>query len=158
VTDVEPSLDESEGRLEEQASEDVSEAESVAGEGSFESQQSWSAAPGGASAAELAEPSERESSSAGEDVLARLSAEATLVAEFLGDDYELLEAVAFAPKATEAKGRSVADLLYDPTQREASLIELRAWAQGYRAPTLSGGEEELVKLRSFFSTRLRRAS
>jgi uncharacterized membrane protein YkvA (DUF1232 family) len=162
ATDVEPSPEERDTQLEEQEpSEDVreveSEVESVAGQGSFEPQQSWSAARGGASAAELAEPSERESSSAGEDVLARLSAEAALVAEFLGDDYELLEAAAFAPKATEAKGRTVADLLYDPTQRQASLSELRAWAQGYRAPTLNGGEEELVKLRSFFSTRLRRA-
>jgi uncharacterized membrane protein YkvA (DUF1232 family) len=158
ATDVEASVDESESRSEEQElSEGVSEAESVAGEGSFE-QQSWSAAPGGASAAELAEPSEGESSTVGEDVLARLSAEAALVAEFLGEDYELLEAAVFAPRATEAKGRTVADLLCDPAQRDASLSELRAWAQGYRAPTLSGGEEELVKLRSFFSTRLRRAS
>jgi uncharacterized membrane protein YkvA (DUF1232 family) len=155
-TDLEASADASEIVEEEEEEEEPchpSEAASGETEGSFEPQQSWSAAASGSAAAEPAEPSER--SSAGEDVLARLSAEAALVAEFLGDDYELLEAAAFAPKATEAKGRTVADLLYDPAQRDASLSELRAWAQGYRAPALSGGEEELVKLRSFFRTRLR---
>jgi hypothetical protein len=88
--------------------------------------------------------------------LTRLAAEAELVAEFLGEDFALLEQLVFAPGATEAKGRSVEDLLQDPDLRVAALTEIRAWAQGYQPPELASGDEELVKLRSFFGTKLRR--
>jgi uncharacterized membrane protein YkvA (DUF1232 family) len=88
--------------------------------------------------------------------LTRLAEEANVVAEFLGDDFALLEQLVFSPSATEAKGRSVEDLLQDADLRVAALTEIRAWAQGYQPPELAAGEEELVKLRSFFGTKLRR--
>jgi hypothetical protein len=93
-----------------------------------------------------------------EGTLGRLAADAELLAEFLGEDFELLRAAALAASGTEAKGRSVDDLLEDPELRAGALTEVRAWSEGYAPPELSGGEHELVKLRSFLGTKLRRAS
>jgi hypothetical protein len=93
-----------------------------------------------------------------EGTLGRLAADTELLVEFLGDDFELLRAAALAASGAEAKGRSVDDLLEDPELRAAALAEVRAWSEGYAPPELSSGEHELVKLRSFLGTKLRRAS
>jgi hypothetical protein len=87
--------------------------------------------------------------------VARLAADVALVEEFVGDDLPALLELAF----TEARrGRSAVQLLEDEEQRSEVLREARAWVEGYRAPELAEGPEELVKIRSFFRTRLQRAS
>jgi uncharacterized membrane protein YkvA (DUF1232 family) len=88
--------------------------------------------------------------------IARLAAEAELVAEFLGEDYPRLQAAAFSSGPAHAEGRHAEDLLKDPELCAAALGEARAWAESYRAPELANGAEELVKLRSFFRTKLER--
>lgn len=88
--------------------------------------------------------------------VARLAAEAELVAEFLGEDYPRLQAAAFASGPEHAEGRHAEDLLKDPELGAAALGEARAWAESYRAPELNHGAEELVKLGSFFRTKLER--
>ena len=88
----------------------------------------------------------------------RLAAEAALVVDFLEDDLAPFWEMVFAPAALSREGRPAADLLEDAELRATTLEQARAWVELYRAPELSEGEEELVKLRSFFRTRLRRAS
>jgi hypothetical protein len=88
----------------------------------------------------------------------RLAAEAALIVDFLQDDIDAFWELALAPAALSRAGRPAADLLEDAELRAATLEHARAWVELYRAPELSTGEEELVKIRSFFRTRLRRAS
>jgi hypothetical protein len=87
----------------------------------------------------------------------RLAADAPLVAEFLGD--ELLPRLRerwLAPEATTRAGRTASALLEDDALRHDVQRELREWVEQYHAPELGDGPEELVKIESFFRTRLRR--
>jgi hypothetical protein len=88
----------------------------------------------------------------------RLAADAALVAEFLADDLPRFEALVLAPPATTRAGRAARDLLTDDALRGAVLSEAREWVELHRSPELADGPEELVKIGSFFRTRLRRAS
>jgi hypothetical protein len=96
------------------------------------------------------EPAEQDASA----TLARLVADAALVAEFLGDDYATFADAVFAPSATALRGRSAEDALAEPELGGAGLSEVRAWAEDYQAPELASGRYELVKLRSFMRTKL----
>jgi hypothetical protein len=89
--------------------------------------------------------------------VARLGTDARLVAEFLGEDMARLEALALAPAATTRAGRGAADVLTDEELRAEVLRDAREWVEHYRAPAIGDGREELVKIGSFFRTRLRRA-
>ena len=88
----------------------------------------------------------------------RLAAEAALIADFLQDDLDPFWEMVLAPAALSRAGRSATDVLEDAALRAATLEQARAWVEQYRAPELSPGEEELVKIRAYFRTRLRRAS
>jgi len=88
----------------------------------------------------------------------RLAAEAALVVDFLQDDIDAFWELALAPASLSRAGRPATDLLEDAELLAATLEHARAWVELYRAPELSSGEEELVKIRAFFRTRLRRAS
>ncbi len=92
----------------------------------------------------------------GGERLARLAAEADVVAEFLGDGFEPLREIVFSPRATSLHGLGADELLADSELRLAALSEVRSWVENYGAPKLGDGQEELVKIRSFFRTRLRR--
>jgi hypothetical protein len=110
--------------------------------------------PDDAPAAELPEPA----TFARDEVpgrLARLAADAPLIEAFIGEDLPALHELAFVEAR---RGRRPQQLLEDAAARDEVLREARAWVEGYRAPELGEGPEELVKLRSFFTTRLRRAS
>ncbi len=85
----------------------------------------------------------------------RLAAEAEWVDAFIADDLAALSELAFVEAR---RGRPAGQLLEDEEARAEVLREARAWVEGYRAPELGDGAEELVKLRAFFRTRLRRAS
>jgi hypothetical protein len=100
---------------------------------------------------ELAEPG-------AEGRVPRLAADATLVAEFLGDDLPHFLQLALAPAASTRAGRAATDLLTDDELRGSALREAREWVELSGAPDLADGSEELVKIGSFFRTRLRRAS
>jgi hypothetical protein len=86
----------------------------------------------------------------------RLAADVELIREFLEDDMPRLLELTLAPAATSRAGRSAADVLEDAALRGVTLRDARQWVERYRAPELRASEQELVKLRSFFRTRLRR--
>jgi hypothetical protein len=86
----------------------------------------------------------------------RLAADVELIADFLGDDLGLFYAAVFNPAATTRGGLTAADLLQDPEPRRITLGEARRWVERHHGLELSDGKEELVKIRSFFRTRLRR--
>ena len=87
-------------------------------------------------------------------VLARLAADAKLVAELLGKDYARLEAYVKGLTKGAARGRSVDDILGDEQVRAAFLIEVSGWAASYATPTFTRDEKNLVKLQSFLSAKL----
>jgi hypothetical protein len=90
--------------------------------------------------------------------LVRLGEEADAIAEFLAEDMPLLTEASLAPAATTYRGVAAAALLDDDERLAEVLAEARAWAEAYQPPEPSEGAEELIKIRSFFRTRLRRAS
>lgn len=87
-------------------------------------------------------------------VLARLAADARLVAELLGKDYARLEAYVKGLTKGAARGRSVDDILDDEQVRGGFLIEVNGWAASYATPTFTRDEKNLVKLQSFLSAKL----
>jgi len=86
----------------------------------------------------------------------RLAADVELIADFLGDDLGLFYAAVFNPAATTRGGLTAADLLQSPEPRSITLAEARRWVERHHGLELAEGKEELVKIRSFFRTRLRR--
>lgn len=88
----------------------------------------------------------------------RLAADAALVAEFLGDDLPYFARLTLDPAASTRAGRAAPELLSDDELRATALREAREWVELSGAPELADGGEELVKIGSFFRTRLRRAS
>jgi hypothetical protein len=87
-------------------------------------------------------------------VLARLAGEASLVGEFLDKDAARLASYVNDLTKGAARGRSVAEIVDDAAVRSAFLSEVHAWAKSYVAPTFSRDEKNLVKLKSFLSSKL----
>jgi len=86
--------------------------------------------------------------------LPRLSGEAELVREFLGDDYSRLESYVAGLDKTSARGRSVDEILGDETVRSEFVREVKVWADGYAPPSFARDPKNLVKLRSFLTAKL----
>lgn len=101
-------------------------------------------------AAALVSPSERDSAG----VLGKLADEAALINEFLGPDYERLEAYVQKLGAAAARGRTVTQILEDAALRADFVREVAQWASGYAAPSFARDTRSLVKLKSFLGTRL----
>jgi uncharacterized membrane protein YkvA (DUF1232 family) len=87
-------------------------------------------------------------------VLARLTRDAELIAELLGDDYARLKAYVRTLEKGAARGRTVDEILSDEDIRTTFLHELAGWASSYTAPTFSRDTKNLIKLKSFLSVRL----
>ena len=87
-------------------------------------------------------------------LVTRLAAEAELIREFLGADYERLEVFVDRLPRGVAKGRSVEQVLGNPEVRAVFCQDIRAWAGNYSGPTFARDEKNLVKLRSFMNKRL----
>jgi uncharacterized membrane protein YkvA (DUF1232 family) len=87
-------------------------------------------------------------------VFTRLSEEAPLVREFLGDDYARLSRFVQGLSQGSRRGRSVSDLLGDEQLRAAFMAEVRDWAASYAAPRFSRDARNLVKLRAFLRAKL----
>ncbi|MEP7124540.1 MAG: DUF1232 domain-containing protein, partial [Byssovorax sp.] len=87
-------------------------------------------------------------------VLARLAADAKLVAELLGKDYARLESYVKGLTKGAARGRSVDDILDNDEVRKGFLTEVTGWAASYATPTFTRDEKNLVKLQSFLSAKL----
>jgi uncharacterized membrane protein YkvA (DUF1232 family) len=89
-----------------------------------------------------------------EPALAKLAEDAPLVREFLGDDYARLETYVRGLGKGSVRGRTVDDILSDATVRGEFVREVKSWADGYAAPTFQRDAKNLVKLKSFLSTKL----
>jgi uncharacterized membrane protein YkvA (DUF1232 family) len=90
----------------------------------------------------------------GSGTLERLSSEAALIREFLGDDYERLERYVLGLGHAVARGRSVDDILAKEDVRSELLGEIKGWIGSYDAPSFSRDAKNLIKLRSFLKTKL----
>lgn len=86
--------------------------------------------------------------------LAQLAAEAELIREFLGADYERLERYVQKLADGTARGRSVTQIIEDAALRADFVREVKQWAAGYAAPSFTRDTRSLVKLKSFLATRL----
>lgn len=86
--------------------------------------------------------------------VARLSKDAALIAELLGDDYGRLEAYVRKLKQGAARGRTVDEILTDDGVRRDFMNEVSGWSTSYEAPNFSKDEKNLVKLKSFLSAKL----
>ncbi|MFO0695721.1 MAG: YkvA family protein [Polyangiales bacterium] len=87
-------------------------------------------------------------------LLGRLTNEADLVREFLGKDYGRLEAYVKGLRKGAARGRSVADILGDPSTQKDFLADVQNFARTYQAPSFTQEEKNLIKLKAFFDAKL----
>jgi uncharacterized membrane protein YkvA (DUF1232 family) len=86
--------------------------------------------------------------------LARLATEAALVQEFLGADYSRLERYVKGLQDNSSRGRSVDDIVKDARLLTVFVGEVTAWASSYAAPSFARDEKNLIKLKSFLTTKL----
>jgi len=86
--------------------------------------------------------------------LNRLSNDAEALREFLGKDYERLEAYVNGLRKGAARGRSVQDIIEDDKTREDFLSDVRGFSKTYEPPTFRREEKNLIKLRAFFDAKL----
>jgi membrane dipeptidase len=87
-------------------------------------------------------------------LLRRLAREAEAIQEFLGDDYPRLEGYVKGLTKGAARGRTVAEITGDEAVATTFVNEVAAWGNSYSAPTFTREEKTLVRLRSFFATKL----
>jgi uncharacterized membrane protein YkvA (DUF1232 family) len=86
--------------------------------------------------------------------LARLATDVGLIAEFLGPDHGRLERYVSGLTAGAVRGRSVDDIVSDASVAQAFVADVASWAQSYQVPSFARDAKNLVKLRSFLTTKL----
>lgn len=89
-------------------------------------------------------------------VLKRLSGDAPVISSFMGADYARLERYVLALGKGATRGRTVDEIMHDPSVRSAFLSEVSGWVSSYEVPTFTRDEKVLVKLKSFLDTKLPR--
>jgi uncharacterized membrane protein YkvA (DUF1232 family) len=92
----------------------------------------------------------------GDGTLSRLAEQASLVREFLGDDFARLERYVGSLGAP-ARGRSVDDIVGDASVRAELVDDVKSWCESYLAPSFARDDKNLVKLRAFLSAKLPKA-
>ncbi|HHH31911.1 MAG TPA: DUF1232 domain-containing protein [Polyangiaceae bacterium] len=88
------------------------------------------------------------------ELLGRLTDECETVREFLGDNYERLEAYVVGLRKGAARGRAVADILSEPAVLAELLSDVRGFSRSYESPSFAREEKNLIKLRAFFDAKL----
>ena len=86
--------------------------------------------------------------------LSRLTEDADLVREFLGDDYGRLESYVMGLRNGAARGRAVSDIVSDPEIRKELLSDVRGFSKSYESPSFAREEKNLIKLKAFFDAKL----
>ncbi len=86
--------------------------------------------------------------------IGRLAAEASLVADLLGEVYPRLEAYVERLGSAAVRGRSVEDIVRDAGVRASLASDVKGWASSYVVPTFTRDAKNLVKLRSFLQAKL----
>jgi hypothetical protein len=89
-------------------------------------------------------------------VALRLVNEVELVKEFLGEDYKRLEAYVVGLRRGAARGRSVDDIVNNPSVLAEFIADVRGFAKSYAAPSFSREPKNLIKMRAFFDAKLPR--
>ncbi|MFO0560735.1 MAG: DUF1232 domain-containing protein [Polyangiales bacterium] len=89
-------------------------------------------------------------------VALRLVNEVDLVKEFLGDDYKRLESYVVGLRRGAARGRSVDDIVNNPSVLAEFIADVRGFAKSYTAPSFSREPKNLIKMRAFFDAKLPR--
>ena len=87
-------------------------------------------------------------------VLDRLADDARQVEEFLGDDYPKLVAYVKELRKGAARGRTVEDIMTDPSIRSSFVHEVAAWAKEYQVPSFTRDVKTLIKLKAFLGAKL----
>jgi uncharacterized membrane protein YkvA (DUF1232 family) len=87
-------------------------------------------------------------------VIERLAGEAKQVKDFLGADYERLEAYVKNLHKGAARGRTVDDIMTDEGQRTQFAHEVSAWARDYQSPSFTRDVKTLIKLKAFLNAKL----
>lgn len=86
--------------------------------------------------------------------LARLSADAELVREFLGETYPRLKRYTEELTTVNARGRSVDAIVAEPATFSALASDVKGWVGAYSPPSFSRDEKNLIKVKSFLNAKL----
>lgn len=86
--------------------------------------------------------------------LERLSQDAALIKEFLGDNYTRLETYTSGLRRGAARGRSVDEILGDTHVLGEFTSDVRAFARNYQPPSFAREEKNLIKMKAFFDAKL----
>ncbi|MBI5532279.1 MAG: DUF1232 domain-containing protein [Deltaproteobacteria bacterium] len=87
-------------------------------------------------------------------MLTRFAAEAELIEKLLEGDYARLETYVRNLKKSAARGRTVDEIVTDPTVRAEFVHEVGAWAKSYATPSFTRDERTIIKLKSFLGSKL----
>ena len=90
----------------------------------------------------------------GNPVLARLAQGTALLEEFLGADYARLQRFVAGLEAGAARGRTVDQIVSEAPVRAQFASDVKGWAGSYVVPSFGRDAKNLVKLRSFLTTKL----
>ncbi len=96
----------------------------------------------------------RESPAVKDGALGRLAEDARAVKDFLGEDYERLEAYVKNLRKGAARGRTVEDIMTEPETRAAFTREVDDWAKEFQAPSFTRDPKTLIKLKAFLGAKL----
>ena len=103
-------------------------------------------------AADLAKQSPEQGDAAA--VIDRLSEEAAVVKDFLGESYPRLEAYVGGLRTGAARGRTVQEILAKEEMLEEFLSDVKGFNGSYQAPGFNRDAKNLIKLKAFFDAKL----
>jgi uncharacterized membrane protein YkvA (DUF1232 family) len=86
----------------------------------------------------------------------KLTNDVDMLEEFLGGDYKRLETYVVGLRKGAARGRSVDDIVTNPTVMNEFAADVRGFARSYQAPSFAKEMKNLIKLRAFFDAKLPR--
>lgn len=95
-----------------------------------------------------------EAGAAREGVLGRLANEAKQVEAFLEEDYPRLVTYVKNLRKGAARGRTVDEIMADPSIRTAFVHEVQAWAREYQVPVFTRDVKTMIKLKAFLHAKL----
>ncbi len=87
-------------------------------------------------------------------VLRRLAADAELVEGFLEGDYARAVRFVKGLGSTEARGRSVDEIVAETSALEQFVDEVEQWSQSFESLAFKQDEKNLIRLRAFLQTKL----
>lgn len=105
-------------------------------------------------AADLALQADGDTSGDATKTLSALANDCDLLREFLGKDYVRFETYVKGLRKGAARGRSVQDILSDPSVRADFVSDVRGFSKTYESPSFAREVKNLIKLKHFFDVKL----